>query len=85
MQTSWRDCSDREDLVHHRNLQGPGSRVGDSSDRKAGFAALASAIEVFGRIDVLINNADYGHFGYVEELCEADTRAQMETNFFGAL
>jgi NAD(P)-dependent dehydrogenase (short-subunit alcohol dehydrogenase family) len=32
-----------------------------------------------------VNNAGYGHFGAVEELAEAEIRAQMETNFFGAL
>jgi NAD(P)-dependent dehydrogenase (short-subunit alcohol dehydrogenase family) len=34
---------------------------------------------------VVINNAGYGHFGFVEELSEAEARAQIETNVFGAL
>ena len=57
----------------------------DVTDRDAGFAAVARAHEHFGRLDVVVNNAGYGHFGMVEELSEADARDQMETNLFGAL
>jgi len=46
---------------------------------------VATIQEKFGRIDVLINNAGYGFFGGIEESEMADVRAQMETNFFGAL
>ena len=48
-------------------------------------AAIAAAVRRFGRIDVLINNAGYGTMGAVEETPDAEFRAQMETNFFGAL
>ncbi len=57
----------------------------DVTDRAAVFAAVASAVERFGRIDVAINNAGYGLFGAVEEVSEAQARAQLETNVFGAL
>jgi NAD(P)-dependent dehydrogenase (short-subunit alcohol dehydrogenase family) len=57
----------------------------DVTDRAADFAAVAQAHERFGRLDVVINNAGYGHFGFVEELTEAEARAQLETNLFGAL
>ena len=47
--------------------------------------AVAAAIERFGRIDVLFNNAGYGIVGALEESSDTEFRAQMETNFFGAL
>jgi NAD(P)-dependent dehydrogenase (short-subunit alcohol dehydrogenase family) len=54
-------------------------------DKPAVDAAVAATIERFGRIDVAVNNAGYGLFGAVEEVTEAEARAQMETNLFGAL
>ncbi len=57
----------------------------DVTDRAAGFAAIQQAAGHFGSLDVVINNAGYGHFGMIEELSESDVRAQLETNLFGAL
>jgi NAD(P)-dependent dehydrogenase (short-subunit alcohol dehydrogenase family) len=56
----------------------------DVTDREADFAAVARAHDVFGSLDVVINNAGYGQFGLIEELSEADVRNQLETNVFGA-
>jgi NAD(P)-dependent dehydrogenase (short-subunit alcohol dehydrogenase family) len=57
----------------------------DVTDRDAAFASVAAAHEHFGRLDIVVNNAGYGHFGMVEELSESDIRDQLETNLFGAL
>ncbi|MEC5167677.1 SDR family oxidoreductase [Glaciihabitans sp. GrIS 2.15] len=57
----------------------------DVTDKEAATAAVAQAHEHFGRLDVVINNAGFGHFGFVEEITEDEARAQMETNLFGAL
>jgi NAD(P)-dependent dehydrogenase (short-subunit alcohol dehydrogenase family) len=57
----------------------------DVTDRAADFAAVQQAASHFGRLDVVVNNAGYGHFGMIEELTEDEVRAQLETNLFGAL
>lgn len=48
-------------------------------------SAVQQIIDHFGRIDVVVNNAGYGLIGAIEEVAEEEIRAQMETNFFGAL
>ena len=57
----------------------------DVTDRDADFAAVRQAHDHFGRLDVVVNNAGFGQFGFVEELSEAEARGQIETNLFGAL
>jgi NAD(P)-dependent dehydrogenase (short-subunit alcohol dehydrogenase family) len=57
----------------------------DVTDKDADFDAVKRSAEHFGKLDVVVNNAGYGHFGMIEELTEGDVRSQLETNFFGAL
>ena len=48
-------------------------------------AAVEAAVEKFGRIDVLINNAGFGLLAAVEESSDADVRRMYDTNVFGLL
>jgi len=57
----------------------------DVTDRPAVFDAVGTALAHFGRLDVVVNNAGNLTLGMVEEFTEAEARAQLETNFFGAL
>src|ERR1700682_2880927 len=47
--------------------------------------AVAAAIQTFGGLDVLVNNAGYGNVSPVEDTSLADFRAQIETNLFGVI
>ncbi len=57
----------------------------DVTGRDDCFAAVGTAHDRFGSLDVVVNNAGYGQFGMVEELSESELRAQLDTNLFGAL
>lgn len=57
----------------------------DVADAEAARAAVAFAVDAFGRLDVLVNNAGYGHAMPFEQSDEAGFRAQIETNFYGVV
>jgi NAD(P)-dependent dehydrogenase (short-subunit alcohol dehydrogenase family) len=80
-----RDAASLDDLVEQYGDDNVHAQALDVTDRSACFSAVAAAHEKLGRLDVIVNNAGYGHFGMIEEITEAEARDQMETNLFGAL
>jgi NAD(P)-dependent dehydrogenase (short-subunit alcohol dehydrogenase family) len=75
---------DLDDLAQHY-----GRRVRtvplDVTDAQAAKAAVKAAVDAFGRLDVLVNNAGYAEIGSIEDTDDAVFRAQIETNLFGVI
>ncbi len=69
-------------LAEHENLAVVKLDVTSVEDARA---AARAAIDRFGRIDVLVNNAGNFYAGFFEEITPDDFRAQVETNLFGPL
>jgi NAD(P)-dependent dehydrogenase (short-subunit alcohol dehydrogenase family) len=57
----------------------------DVTDEVAAQKAVATAVDHFGGLDVVVNNAGYGNVSPVEDTSLDDFRAQIETNLFGTI
>lgn len=57
----------------------------DVTDTNAIHAAIRQAVERFGTLDVVVNNAGYATSTAIEETSEADFREQIETNLYGVI
>ncbi len=79
-----RDPRRLEDLV---NKYGDQIRTAflDVTDEKAAQASVQMAVDAFGRLDVVINNAGYGDIAPFEQLSSERFKALMDTNFYGVV
>jgi NAD(P)-dependent dehydrogenase (short-subunit alcohol dehydrogenase family) len=57
----------------------------DVTSESQALRAVKHAIESFGRLDVLVNNAGYGNVAPIEDTSLEEFRAQIETNLFGVI
>jgi NAD(P)-dependent dehydrogenase (short-subunit alcohol dehydrogenase family) len=57
----------------------------DVADEKAAYAAVQVAIDAFGRLDVIVNNAGYGDIAPFEQLSSERFKAVIDTNFYGVV
>jgi NAD(P)-dependent dehydrogenase (short-subunit alcohol dehydrogenase family) len=59
--------------------------LADMSNAEQIKAAVQQAINTFGHLDVVVNNAGYGSLGSIEEISEEETQRQFDVNVFGPL
>lgn len=57
----------------------------DVTDERQSKEAAKKAVDYFGRIDVLVNNAGFGVMGAIEEITDIEARKTYDTNVFGLL
>jgi NAD(P)-dependent dehydrogenase (short-subunit alcohol dehydrogenase family) len=57
----------------------------DVTNPEQARAAVSAAVETFGRLDVVVNNAGYSYAAAIEDAKESDLRAEIETDLWGVI
>jgi NAD(P)-dependent dehydrogenase (short-subunit alcohol dehydrogenase family) len=57
----------------------------DVTDAESAQRAVSAAVDAFGRLDVVVNNAGYANLASVEDITAADFRSQLDTNLLGVV
>jgi len=79
-----RDPRRLEDLVKKHGDQIRTAPL-DVADEKAAHECVQAAVDAFGRLDVVVNNAGYGDIAPFEQLSSERFKALMDTNFYGVV
>ena len=79
-----RDPRRLEDLVEKYGDQVRTAPL-DVADEAAAYAAVQAAVNAFGRLDVVVNNAGFGDIAPFEQLSPARFKAVIDTNFYGVV
>lgn len=81
---TFRQPAQAEEFTNKKTGQSLGV-LADMTNAEQVKTAVQQAIDTFGHLDVVVNNAGYGSLGSIEEITEEETQRQFDVNVFGPL